>query len=50
MYIFLRSLGQGIDVAIGGVIFQTRFAIELRKYPEIARNATALAQEASGLV
>lgn len=50
MYIFLRSLGQGIGVAVGGVVFQSRFAIELRKYPEIAGNATALAQEASGLV
>ena len=50
MYIFLRSLGQGIGVAVGGVIFQSRFAIELRRYPGMARNATALAQEASGLV
>ena len=50
MYIFLRSLGQGIGVAVGGVIFQSRFAIELRGYPGMARNATALAQEASGLV
>ena len=50
MYIFLRSLGQGVGVAVGGVIFQSRFAIELRKYPELAGNATALAQEASGLV
>ena len=33
MYIFLRSLGQGIGVAVGGVIFQSRFAIELRGYP-----------------
>ena len=50
MYIFLRSLGQGIGVAVGGVIFQSRFAIELRKYPELVGNATSLAQEASGLV
>ena len=50
MYIFLRSLGQGIGVAVGGVIFQSRFAIELRGYPGMARNATALAREASGLV
>ena len=50
MYIFLRSLGQGIGVAVGGVIFQSRFAIELRGYPGLARNATSLAQDASGLV
>ncbi len=46
MYIFMRSLGQGI----GGVVFQSRFAVELRKYPDLASNATALAQDASGLV
>ena len=50
MYISLRSLGQGIGVAVGAVIFQSRFAIELRGYPGMTRNATALAREASGLV
>ena len=50
MYIFMRSLGQGIGVAVGGVVFQSRFAIELQEYPELAKNATALAKDASGLV
>lgn len=50
VYIFMRSLGQGIGIAIGGVVFQSRFVVELGKYPELARNATALAQDASGLV
>ena len=50
MYIFMRSLGQGIGVAVGGVVFQSRFALELQEYPELARNATALAKDASGLV
>ena len=50
MYIFMRSLGQGIGVAVGGVVFQSRFAVELRGYPDLATNATALAQDASGLV
>jgi MFS family permease len=50
MYIFMRSLGQGIGVAVGGVIFQSQFAVELRGYPDLARNATKLAQDASGLV
>lgn len=50
MYIFMRSLGQGIGVAVGGVIFQSQFAVKLRGYPDLARNATALAQDASGLV
>lgn len=50
MYIFMRSLGQGIGVAVGGVVFQSRFAVELRRYPDLAVNATALTQDASGLV
>ena len=50
MYIFMRSLGQGIGVAVGGVVFQSQFAIKLREYPGLASNATALAQDASGLV
>lgn len=50
VYIFMRSLGQGIGIAVGGVVFQSRFAVELRKYPDLASNATALAQDASGLV
>ena len=50
MYIFMRSLGQGIGVAVGGVVFQSRFAVELRKYPDVASNATKLAQDASSLV
>ncbi len=49
-YIFMRSLGQGIGVAVGGVIFQSQFAVNLRRYPDLAGNATALAQDASGLV
>ena len=50
MYIFMRSLGQGVGVAVGGVVFQSQFAVELRKYPDLARNAKALARDASGLV
>ena len=50
MYIFIRSLGQGIGVAVGGVIFQSQLAVQLRAHPELARNATALVQDASGLV
>ena len=50
VYIFMRSLGQGVGIAVGGVVFQSRFVVELRRYPDLARNATALAQDASGLV
>ena len=52
MYIFMRSLGQGIGVAVGGVVFQSRFAAGLRKFgsSSLAANATALAKDASSLV
>lgn len=50
MYIFMRSLGQGVGIAVGGVVFQSRFTVELRRHPDLARNATALTQDASGLV
>ena len=50
MYIFMRSLGQGIGIAVGGVVFQSRFAVELGKSSDLAGNATALARDASGLV
>ena len=49
-YIFMRSMGQSIGVAIGGVIFQSQLIEHLQDYPEIARNATTLAKDASGLV
>lgn len=50
MYVFMRSLGQGIGVAVGGVVFQTQFAAKLSRYPSLAGNAMDLAQDASGLV
>jgi MFS family permease len=50
MYIFTRSLGQSIGVAVGGVVFQSQFAVQLRTHESVAGNATALAQDASGLV
>ena len=50
MYIFMRSLGQGIGVAVGGIIFENQFAIKLSAYPSLTGNVTDLAQDASGLV
>ena len=50
MYVFMPSLGQCVGVAVGGVVFQSRFAVELGRYPDWAGNASALAQDASGLV
>ena len=50
MYVFMRSLGQGIGIAVGGVIFQSQLIVKLLAYPTLAANATQLAQDASGLV
>ena len=50
MYIFMRSLGQGIGVAIGGIIFENQFAVKLSSFPSLMTNVTDLAQDASGLV
>ena len=50
MYVFMRSLGQGIGVAVGGVVFQSQLTVELQAYPDIAHNASAVVQDASGLV
>ena len=50
MYVFMRSLGQGIGVAVGGVVFQSQLTVKLEAYPDVGRNATAVAQDASGLV
>ncbi|MCJ1462347.1 hypothetical protein MMC07_000947 [Pseudocyphellaria aurata] len=50
MYTFSRSVGQSIGVAIGGTIFQSQFRTKLTAYPTLARNATELARDASGLI
>ena len=50
MYTFMRSFGQAVGVAVGGVIFQSQFARKLKANPIVAQNATQLAEEASSLV
>lgn len=50
MYVFMRSLGQGIGVAVGGAVFENQFAVKLSVYPMLAGNATELSQDASSLV
>jgi MFS family permease len=37
---FFRSFGQGVGIAVGGVIFQNRFRKELEAFPDLASNAT----------
>ncbi|KAL3426467.1 MFS multidrug transporter [Phlyctema vagabunda] len=50
MFIFARSLGQCIGVAICGVIFQNQMFRNLRSYPELAGRARDLSKDASSLV
>ena len=50
IYVFMRSLGQGIGVAVGGIVFENQFAIKLSDYPSLQGNVTDLSQDASGLV
>ena len=50
MYIFSRSFGQSIGVAIGGAIFQSQFNVKLMAYPTLAQRASSLSQDASALV
>lgn len=47
---FVRAFGQAVGVAVGGVIFQSQLKINLATYPSLARNASELSQNASGLV
>lgn len=51
MYVFMRSLGQAVGIAVGGVVFQSQFEIKLRESGGGGLgNATALARDASALV
>ena len=50
MYTFVRSFGQAIGVAIGGVIFQNQMRKKLLAYPLLAGKADEYSQNASGLV
>ncbi|TQB69485.1 hypothetical protein MPDQ_001802 [Monascus purpureus] len=50
MFVFFRSLGQAVGVAIGGVIFQNQMVTRLKTYPQYAAQATELAKDAAQLV
>ena len=49
-FIFFRSLGQALGVAIGSVIFQNEMARQLLRYPRFADRAEQLARDATALV
>ena len=42
MFVFFRSLGQSVGVAIGGATFQNQFRHHLENIPSFARNASEL--------
>ncbi|KIW92317.1 uncharacterized protein Z519_07301 [Cladophialophora bantiana CBS 173.52] len=50
MFVFFRSFGQALGVAIGGVIFQNQMVKNLQKYPAYAARASDLAKDAAALV
>jgi hypothetical protein len=50
MFIFARSLGQCLGVAICGVIFQNQMYKNLQSYPDLVANATDYSRDASSLV
>ncbi|KAL9095161.1 MAG: hypothetical protein Q9165_002417 [Trypethelium subeluteriae] len=50
MFIFARSLGQCLGVAICGVIFQNRMFANLQNYPDLAGRASEYSRDASSLV
>ena len=50
MFVFFRSFGQALGVAIGGVIFQNQMVQKLRGYPAYAEQANELAKDAAALV
>ncbi|OAL35450.1 hypothetical protein AYO20_05300 [Fonsecaea nubica] len=50
IFVFFRSFGQTVGVAIGGVIFQNQMVTNLQKYPAYAARASELAKDAAALV
>ncbi|OCT49378.1 putative MFS transporter [Cladophialophora carrionii] len=50
MFVFFRSFGQALGVAIGGVIFQNEMVTNLKAYPAYAGQASELAKDAAALV
>lgn len=50
LFSFFRAFGEGVGVAIGGVIFQNRMRIELLSFPDLADSASQYAGDAVALV
>lgn len=50
MFVFFRSFGQSLGVALGGLIFQNRMYVNLLKYPELASHAVEYSRDVAALV
>lgn len=50
MFVFFRSLGQCVGVAVGGATFQNQISQHLRTIPTVAANASELSIDTAGLV
>lgn len=50
LFVFFRSFGQAVGVAIGGVIFQNQIKAKILQHPVIAEYAAEWAADASALV
>lgn len=50
LFVFFRSFGQALGVAIGGVIFQNEMVNKLQAYPRFVEQASELAKDAAALV
>ncbi|TVY37613.1 Efflux pump [Lachnellula subtilissima] len=50
LFTFFRLFGQSCGVAIAGSIFQNQMESHLRKYPDLADQASSLSKDAAGLV
>jgi len=49
-FVFFRSFGQALGVAIGGVIFQNQMITKLQAYSQYAAQASELSKDAAALV
>jgi MFS family permease len=50
LFTFFRGCGETVGVAIGGVIFQNRIAVELEKFPDLAAAARHYSLDAIAIV
>jgi MFS family permease len=50
LFTFFRSCGETVGIAVGGVIFQNRIAVELEQFPDLAAVAKQYSLNAVGII